>query len=89
MHEFSLIANLLKKIESVSKENGGARVIAVKVKLGALSHISPDHFREHFCQATENTSLEGARLEIDVLTDETDPQAQEILLDSVEIEDQE
>lgn len=89
MHEFSLIADLLNKIQTISAENNNGRILSVKVRLGALSHISPDHFREHFCQATENTSLEGARLEIDVLTDETDPQAQEILLDSVDIEDQE
>ena len=89
MHEFSLIANLLKKIDLISAENDHGRILAVKVNLGALSHISAEHFREHFCQATENTQITGARLDIEVLTDETDPQAQEILLYSVEIEDKE
>ena len=87
MHEFSLIADLLRKIQTISAENNNGRVLSVKVKLGALSHISPDHFREHFCQGTKNTPVEGAKLDIEALTDETDPHAQEILLDSVEIED--
>ena len=67
MHEFSLIANLLSKIQTISAENNNGRILAIKVKLGALSHISPDHFREHFCQATANTPIEGARLDIEVL----------------------
>ena len=87
MHEFSLIANLLKKIETISAENDNGRILSIKVKLGALSHISADHFREHFSQATENTPIQGAKLDIEVLTDETDAQAQEIILDSVEVED--
>ena len=87
MHEYSLIADLLRKIQAVSEANNHGRILSVRVKLGAMSHISPEHFREHFCQATKNTTLDGAQLEIEVLTDETDPQAQEILLDSVEIEE--
>ena len=42
----------------------------MKVKLGALVHISGEHFREHFEQAALGTPAEGARLDIDVLTDE-------------------
>ena len=87
MHEFSLIADLLRKIETVSRENADARVLSVKVKLGALSHISSDHFREHFEHAIKNTVIEGAKLEVEDLTDIHDPNAQEIILDSVEVED--
>jgi hydrogenase nickel incorporation protein HypA/HybF len=87
MHEFSLIADLFRKIESIAREGGSNRVTSVSVRLGALSHISPAHFREHFGQAARGTLAEGARLEIDVSTDTGDPHAQDILLESVDLAD--
>lgn len=85
MHEFSLLKDLLLKIKSVAQENGSDQVVGVRVKLGALAHISPSHLREHFDQAVVGTVAEGARLDIEKLQDERDPHAQEIILDSVEI----
>jgi hydrogenase nickel incorporation protein HypA/HybF len=84
MHEFSLIKDLLRKIQSIA---GCNKVVSVKVTLGALAHISAEHFREHFVEAAAGTIAEGARLEIEQLTDETDPRAQDVLLDSVELEE--
>ncbi len=86
MHELSLIADLVRKIEAIAREHRATRITGVKVALGALSHISPEHFREHFVQAARGTVAEGARLEIEVLTDMNDPRAQDVFLDSVEIE---
>jgi hydrogenase nickel incorporation protein HypA/HybF len=86
MHEFSLINDLMRKIDAIAREQGARRVASVKVEFGALSHISADHFREHFEAAATGTIAEGARLDIETLTDERDPQAQDILLDSVEVE---
>jgi hydrogenase nickel incorporation protein HypA/HybF len=57
------------------------------VKLGALSHFSPDHFREHFEQASRGTVAEGASLEIELLTDISDPRAQDVIVESVDIEE--
>ena len=87
MHEFSLLANLMKKINQIAGDNQAERVTQVHVSLGALSHISADHFREHFVHAAKGTVAENAELEITVKTDETDPLAQEILLVSLEVED--
>jgi hydrogenase nickel incorporation protein HypA/HybF len=87
MHEFSLINDLMRKLEAIAGMHHTQRILGVKIKLGALAHISPDHFREHFVHATRGSSAEGARLEIEVLTDTTDRHAQEIILDSVEIEE--
>lgn len=86
MHEFSLMADLLRKIESIAAGEGASKVRRVSVKLGALSHISPEHFREHFEEGTRGTLAEGADLDIETLTDIHDPQAQEILLSSLEVE---
>jgi hydrogenase nickel incorporation protein HypA/HybF len=85
MHEASLMKDLMRKILAISREQNGARVVGVSVRLGALSHMSPGHFREHFAVASSGTMAEGAKLNIQVLTDLSDPQAQEILLASVEI----
>lgn len=86
MHELSLIGDLVRKLEAVSREQGGARVLGVKVTLGALSHISAEHFREHFLEATRGTVADGARLEVIGLSDAQDPRAQDVLLQSVEVE---
>lgn len=86
MHEFSLIDDLMKKIETVTASQEAKRAVVVTVKLGALSHISADHFREHFDHAAKGTVAEGARLEVHESKDINDALAQEILLESVEVE---
>lgn len=85
MHEFSLMADLLRKVEQLAKDADATVVTAVKVKLGALSHITPDHFREHFEEAIVGTVAEGARLYVVQCEDKHDPNAQNILLESVDI----
>lgn len=87
MHEFSLLTNLMRKIESIAREKQVKKVVGIKVRLGALAHISRDHFQEHFHQAAQGTVAEGARLDIVVSMNQWDPHAQEIILDSVEVEE--
>lgn len=84
MHEFSLMADLMKKIEQLAQEAEAGKVTRIHVKLGALAHISADHFREHFTHATQGTVAEGARLDVETLTDTNDPYAQDIVLESIE-----
>lgn len=85
MHEHSLLKDLLKKIDTIAKENNSDKIVGVKVRLGALSHISDEHFREHFERAVKGTVAENAKLDVVTLTDISDPQAQEIILESVEV----
>lgn len=87
MHEMSLIHDLMRKIKTIATDQKATRVAGVKVRIGALAHISADHFREHFEEEAKGTIAEGARLEVEMLTDEKDPQAQDIILDSVEVEE--
>ena len=88
MHEQSLMSDLMRKILSVSLMNNSAKVVGVNVKLGVLAHISAEHFTEHFVDAARGTIAEGARLNIEVGIDTTDPRAQDIWLEGVELEDQ-
>ena len=88
MHEASLIRDLISKIEETAQNNQAKRVTVVRIKLGALAHCSPEHFREHYDQAAQGTIAENAELEIEQLQDTVDdPNAQEIVLDSIEIEE--
>ncbi|HEX2797637.1 MAG TPA: hydrogenase maturation nickel metallochaperone HypA [Immundisolibacter sp.] len=85
MHEHSLIANLLHRIEAVARQENARRVVGVKVWLGALCHISASHFREHFEDGSRGSLAQGARLDIEVSDDPEHPQAQDILLRSIEV----
>jgi hydrogenase nickel incorporation protein HypA/HybF len=80
------MTDLLRKIEAIAREQGARRILGVKVNLGAMANISPEHFREHFILAVRGTAAERARLEVEVLPGLTDPRAQQILLESVEVE---
>lgn len=86
MHEMSLLNDLMKKIKTVAQEQEAQKVSALKLKLGALSHFSPEHFKEHFDEASKGTLAEGARLDIETSEDIHDPHAQSIMLQSVEVE---
>ncbi len=85
MHEFSLMADLMRKIEQVAVDNDAARVTRVRVWLGALAHITPEHFREHFEDGTRGTVAEGAELEVETSDDDAHPEAQQILLRSLDV----
>ena len=86
MHERALMTDLVRKLEEVAKSEGGGRVVRVNVRLGALSHFTPGHFREHFVDATRGTSAEGADVDAELSTDTTAPEAQGVVLESVEVE---
>lgn len=86
MHEMSLFKDILEKIEKISKENGGKKIIALEIKLGALSHLSKAHFIEHFELFSKGTAADGAELTISLDSDRESPSAQGIVLESVEIE---
>lgn len=86
-HELSLMANLLQKIEDAARQDSpDSKVVAVRVRLGALANISADHFREHFEEAVRGTRAHGAVLTIVESSDPTDPHAQDIMLESVDVE---
>ena len=85
MHEFSLMADLFKKIYNIISQENVQKVISVNVRLGALCHISPEHFREHFVDAAKDSIIKNAQLNIEVSSDINDPNAQNIILQEVEV----
>ena len=85
MHEFSLIKDLIHKITTIAREQHASKVLSVTVKLGALSHISPEHFREHFIHASHGTISEGAQINIEILSDTNEQLSQEVVIENIEI----
>ena len=63
MHERALMKDVMRKIEEVARAGGATRVTRVGVRLGALSHFTPEHFREHFVDASRGTIAEGAEVD--------------------------
>ena len=85
MHEKHLTEDLVRQLETLAAEEG-ARVSRIRVRLGALSHFTPEHFREHFDEAAAGTLAEGAEVQAELDTDPTAPGAQSVLLETVELE---
>ncbi len=86
MHERALMTDLMRKIEEVARADGATRVTRVSVRLGALSHFTPEHFREHFVDASRGTLAEGAVVDAVLEDDLEDPRAAGVVLESVEVE---
>lgn len=86
MHEASLMTSLMRRIEAAAAIEGARRVVGVTVRLGALSHMSAEHFADHFERAAGGTIAEGARLEVTVSRDTQSAEAQDIRLESIEVE---
>ena len=84
MHERALLADLVREIVSVAAEEGATVVRSVSVRIGPMSHMTPEHFVEHFAEATRGTVAEGAQCAVATI-DERDPLAQSIVLESVEL----
>ena len=85
MHERALMDDLVRKVLAVAEAEGAMSVSRIRVRLGALSHFTPEHFAEHWVDASRGTVAEGA--EVDAAMDETldGEAAQGVVLESVEV----
>ncbi len=68
MHEHGLITRLIGLALAEARRRGG-RLAAVRVRLGALSASTPEHFREDFEHACRDASAGEVRLEIESAPD--------------------
>jgi hydrogenase nickel incorporation protein HypA/HybF len=86
VHERALTTRLVGRILELADGEHASAVTCVRVRLGALSHLTPDHFREHFEDAARGTIAEGAGVEAVVSSDTTADDADAVVLESVELE---
>jgi hydrogenase nickel incorporation protein HypA/HybF len=86
VHEKALMDDLIRRLEAEAQAEGAGRVTRIRVRLGALSHFTEAHFREHFEDAARGTLAEGAAVEAVLRTDPTEPEAQGVVLESIDLE---
>jgi hydrogenase nickel incorporation protein HypA/HybF len=75
----------MAKILAVAEAEGSTRVVRIQVYLGALSHFTPEHFREHFVDASRGTRAEGAEVDAELGDDPAAPDAAGVVLKAVEV----
>ena len=78
--------DVMRRIEELARDEGATRVTRVDVRLGALSHFTPNHFRVHFEDASRGTVAEGALVVATVVGDARDTHASDVFVESVEVE---
>lgn len=85
MHEHALMRDVMRKLEEVAGAEDG-RIVRVRVRLGALSHFTPEHFREHFEDVAPGTRAAGAVVDAWVDGDTSAPHAGGVVVESVDVE---
>ena len=73
MHETSLIKEMLEVAARVQRDNHHRPIASLKVEISEFGGWDPDHFREHFAQATIGSDWQGVRL--DIVSVPTGPEA--------------
>jgi len=77
--------DLVCKVLAVAEAEQAARVVRIRVRLGALSHFTPEHFREHWLDASQGTVAEGAEVDATIDTELAGEAAQGVVLESVQV----
>lgn len=65
MHELSIATSMIEMAAEEAERQGGARVLAVHLRLGPLSGVVKEALLFAWEVACESTPLEGSRLEIE------------------------
>ena len=89
MHETALVRDVVHRMVELTQSAGACRVSGARIWLGALSHLSPEHFRDHFSVEAQGTVAAGAVLTIEMSDDPNDPHAQLVRLESIDLDDDE
>ncbi|EIE97797.1 hydrogenase maturation nickel metallochaperone HypA/HybF [Saccharomonospora glauca] len=64
MHELSIAQSV---VDAVVEHTGGARVLSVRLEIGALSGVEADAMRFCFDAVTRGTPVEGAELVVETV----------------------
>jgi hydrogenase nickel incorporation protein HypA/HybF len=86
VHERKLMDDLMQEIERQARAVDAGRVTKIRVRLGVLSHFAEAHFHEHFVDAARGGIAEDAEVETELRSDPTEPEAQGVVLESIEVE---
>jgi hydrogenase nickel incorporation protein HypA/HybF len=67
MHELSIISSVVDTVTESLAAYPGARVVEVRLRVGALASVVEDSLQFCYGIASEGTALEGSRLVVNVL----------------------
>lgn len=65
MHEMAIAESMVEIVESQARAAGAAKVLVVRVDIGALSHVEPEALAFCFEAVTAGGLAAGARLDIE------------------------
>ena len=64
MHETHLIEPIIKGVSEHAKKEGARSVTKVHIKVGLLTGVKEDSFKETFAMLAKGTMLENAKIEL-------------------------
>lgn len=86
MHEEAMLRDLVRKAEEVARQEGAGRVTRVRIWVGARSHLAGPELEARWADAVRGTPLEGAPVAVELSTDRTDPNAEAVVLRSLDVD---
>jgi hydrogenase nickel incorporation protein HypA/HybF len=89
MHEEAMLQDVIRKAEEVAKREGAARVTRVRLWVGARSHLDGPELRARWAYAVRGTALDGADVEIESSRERSDPNAERVMLQSLDVDSRE
>lgn len=87
MHEARLMRDIVAKLEEIAEEEHADHIEEVKIEIGARSHVRPEALEGQFELLTHHSPAEHAHLEFTKSTDVAAPDAYDIRLVSVTVEE--
>lgn len=67
MHELGVVAEVVRTVEEFARGNGLSRVDTIVLQIGELSSMVPRYIEDCFPAAIDGTTLESAKLSIEIL----------------------
>lgn len=87
MHEQALLRELVRQVDAVAEAHGSRRVNRVRLRIGALCHLTPQLLRSRWPEVAAHSRAREAFLEIERSDAIDDPDAQHVRLQSIVVEE--
>jgi Zn finger protein HypA/HybF involved in hydrogenase expression len=88
MHEDSMLRDLIRKAEEVAEREQAVRVTRVRLWVGARSHLGGPELKDRWAHAVRGTALAGCEVEVEASSDRGDPNADRVILRSLDVTSQ-
>jgi hydrogenase nickel incorporation protein HypA/HybF len=86
MHEEAMLHDLVRKAGEVARREGATRVTRVRLWVGARSHFTGPELGDHWAHVAKGTVVSGAKVEIETSSDPNDPNAEQVILRSLDVD---